>query len=71
MGREVSQFEASFSCAKSIDLLKVVERIASGCPLYVYIRTYMYVLNYASRRSRTRDTVKPTVCVSVPAVTAQ
>ncbi len=29
--------------------------------------------NYASRRSRTRDTVKLTVCVcvSVPAVTAQ
>ncbi len=26
---------------------------------------------YASRRSRTRDTVKLTVCVSVPAVTAQ
>ncbi len=45
------------------------------CYMYVISIIMLLVCCYASRRSRTRDTVKLTVCLcvclSVPAVTAQ
>ncbi len=39
--------------------------------IQVYLACIHACNYYASRRSRTKDTVKLTVCVSVPAVTAQ